>query len=84
MIPTRWSCRRRPLEAHTTQLTEASQFKLRGLKAKAGVDAWHTVIDALLADGIQQEIAERTPIYSSLAASNRLQPAAACGRICIR
>jgi len=47
------------LEEHTKQLTEASQFKLRELKAKLGVDAPHTVIDALLADGIHHEIVRR-------------------------
>jgi nucleotide-binding universal stress UspA family protein len=47
------------LEEHTKQLTEASQFKLRELKAKLGVDAPHTVIDALLGDGIHQELIRR-------------------------
>jgi nucleotide-binding universal stress UspA family protein len=46
-------------EEHTRQLTEASQFRLRELKAKLGVDAPHTVVDALLADGIHQEIVRR-------------------------
>jgi nucleotide-binding universal stress UspA family protein len=46
-------------EEHTKQLTEASQFRLRELKAKLGVDAPHTVVDALLADGIHQEIVRR-------------------------
>jgi nucleotide-binding universal stress UspA family protein len=47
------------LEAHTRQLTEASQFRLRELKAKLGVDAPHTVVDALLGDGIHQELIRR-------------------------
>jgi nucleotide-binding universal stress UspA family protein len=48
------------LPAHPAQqLTEASQFRLRELKAKLGVDAPHTVIDALLADGIHQEVVRR-------------------------
>jgi nucleotide-binding universal stress UspA family protein len=47
------------LEEHTKQLTEASQVRLRELKAKLGVDAPHTVIDALLADGIHQEVVRR-------------------------
>jgi nucleotide-binding universal stress UspA family protein len=44
------------LEEHTKRLDQASQFKLRELKAKVGVDAPHTVIDSLLADGIHQEV----------------------------
>ena len=44
------------LEKHTRQLTEASQMRLRELKAKLGVDAPHTVIDALLAEGIHHEV----------------------------
>jgi nucleotide-binding universal stress UspA family protein len=44
---------------HTAQLKEASQFRLRELKAKLGVDAPHTVVDALLADGIHQEVVRR-------------------------
>ena len=44
------------LEQHTKQLTEASQFRLRELKARLGIDAPHTVIDGLLADGIQHEV----------------------------
>jgi nucleotide-binding universal stress UspA family protein len=47
------------LEEHTRQLTETSQFSLRELKAKLGVDAPHTVIDALLAEGIHQEVVRR-------------------------
>jgi nucleotide-binding universal stress UspA family protein len=47
------------LEEHTKRLTETSQFKLRELKAKLGVDAPHTVIDSLLADGIHQEIVRK-------------------------
>jgi nucleotide-binding universal stress UspA family protein len=44
---------------HTQELTEASQCRLRELKAKLGVDAPHTVIDALLADGIHHEVVRR-------------------------
>jgi len=47
------------LEEHTKQLTEASHVRLRELKAKLGVDAPHTVIDALLTDGIQHEVVRR-------------------------
>ncbi len=47
------------IEAHIRQLTEASQSRLRELKAKLGVDAPHTVIDALLAEGIHQEAVRR-------------------------
>ncbi len=47
------------LEEYTRQLTEASQFRLRELKAKLGIDAPHTVIDALLADGIHHEVVRR-------------------------
>jgi len=47
------------LGEHTKQLTEASQGRLRELKAKLGVDAPHSVIDALLADGIHHEIVRR-------------------------
>ncbi|HTC90499.1 MAG TPA: universal stress protein [Bryobacteraceae bacterium] len=47
------------IDAHTRQLTEASQARLRELKAKLGVDAPHTVIDALLAEGIHREVVRR-------------------------
>jgi nucleotide-binding universal stress UspA family protein len=47
------------LEEHTRQLTEASEVRLRELKAKVGVDAPHTVIDALLAEGIHHEVVHR-------------------------
>jgi len=47
------------LEEYTKQLTEASQIRLRELKAKLGVDAPHTVIDALLAEGIHHEVVRR-------------------------
>ncbi len=47
------------LEAHTRQLTEASQFRLRELTAKLGIDAPHTVIDALLGEGIRHELVRR-------------------------
>jgi nucleotide-binding universal stress UspA family protein len=47
------------LEEHTKQLREASQFQLRELKAKLGVDAPHTIIDALLAEGLHHEVVRR-------------------------
>jgi nucleotide-binding universal stress UspA family protein len=47
------------LVEHTAQLEEASQFRLRELKAKLGVDAPHVVVDALLAEGIHQEVVRR-------------------------
>ena len=47
------------LEEHIRQLTEASQSRLRELKDKLGVDAPHSVIDALLGDGIHHEVVHR-------------------------
>jgi nucleotide-binding universal stress UspA family protein len=47
------------LEEHTKHLNEASQVRLRELKAKVGVDAPHTIIDALLAEGIHHEVVRR-------------------------
>jgi len=47
------------LADHTRQLTEASECRMRDLKAKLGVDAPHSVIDALLADGIHHEVVRR-------------------------
>lgn len=47
------------IEEHTRRLTEASLLRLRDLKAKLGVDAPHTVIDALLAEGIHGEVVRR-------------------------
>jgi nucleotide-binding universal stress UspA family protein len=47
------------LEEHTRQLTKASESRLQELKAKLGVDAPHSVIDTLLADGIHQEVVRR-------------------------
>jgi len=47
------------LEEQTKQLKEASQWRLRELKAKIGVDAPHSVIDALLGDGLHHEIIRR-------------------------
>jgi nucleotide-binding universal stress UspA family protein len=47
------------LREHTKLLTEASQARLRELKAKLGLDAPHTVADALLAEGIHHEIVRR-------------------------
>ncbi len=44
---------------HTAQMVEASQFRLRELKAKLGIDAPHTVIDALLGEGIHEEVVRR-------------------------
>lgn len=44
---------------YTEDLIEASQCRLRELKAKLGVDAPHTVINAQLADGIQNEVIRR-------------------------
>lgn len=45
---------------HTAQLIEASQFRLRELKAKLGVDAPHTIIDTFLGEGIHQEVVRRS------------------------
>jgi nucleotide-binding universal stress UspA family protein len=47
------------LGEQTEELKEASQIRLRELKAKLGVDAPHTVIDALLGDGIHHEVVRR-------------------------
>lgn len=47
------------LREHTKLLTEASQARLRELKAKVGVDAPQTVVDALLAEGIHHEVVRR-------------------------
>jgi nucleotide-binding universal stress UspA family protein len=47
------------LREHTAKLTEQAQVKLRELKATLGVDAPHTVIDALLGEGIKQEVIRR-------------------------
>src|SRR5271166_5992684 len=47
------------LEEHTKQLTEASQIRLRELKAKLAVDAPQTVVEALLAEGIHHEVVRR-------------------------
>ncbi len=47
------------LGEHSEELKEASQVRLRELKAKLGVDAPHTVIDALLCDGIHHEVVRR-------------------------
>jgi nucleotide-binding universal stress UspA family protein len=59
VVPTPPSYPDLDLEEHTKQLTNASQFKLQELKAKLGLDAPHTVIDSLLADGIHQEVVRR-------------------------
>jgi nucleotide-binding universal stress UspA family protein len=47
------------LEEHTQQLREASQGWLRELKSQLNVDAPHSVIDALLTDGIHHEVIRR-------------------------
>ncbi len=47
------------LTEHTAKLTDAAQRRLRELKAKLGIDAPQTVIDALLADGIHREVVRR-------------------------
>jgi nucleotide-binding universal stress UspA family protein len=47
------------LTEHTAQLTESAQRRLRELKAKLGVDAPHTVVNALLGDGIHREVVRR-------------------------
>ncbi len=47
------------LDAHTQDLIDAAQCGLRELKAKLGVDAPHTVIDSVLADGIHREVVRR-------------------------
>ncbi len=47
------------LAEQTAQLDEASHCRLRELKAKLGVDAPHSVIDALLGDGLHHEVVRR-------------------------
>jgi nucleotide-binding universal stress UspA family protein len=47
------------LAEHAALLEEASQCRLRELKGRLGVDAPHTVIDALLGDGIHHEVVRR-------------------------
>lgn len=44
---------------YTQDLIEASQFRMRELMAKLGVDAPHTVIDGFLTDAIHQEVVRR-------------------------
>lgn len=44
---------------YTQDLIDASQYHMRELKAKLGVDAPHTVINASLADGIYNELVRR-------------------------
>ncbi|HTR37686.1 MAG TPA: universal stress protein [Bryobacteraceae bacterium] len=41
------------------ELTEAAHFRLREMKAKLGVDAPHTVVDAVISDGVRQEVLRR-------------------------
>jgi len=47
------------LREHTRKLTEAAECRLRELKAKLGVDSPHSVVDALLGDGIHNEVVRR-------------------------
>ena len=47
------------LGAHTKALIDRAQLSLRELKAKLGVDAPHTVVDALLDEGIRHEVVRR-------------------------
>jgi nucleotide-binding universal stress UspA family protein len=47
------------LAEHTQLLKEASLLRLRELKDKLGVDAPHSVVDALLGDGIHHELVRR-------------------------
>jgi nucleotide-binding universal stress UspA family protein len=41
------------------ELTEAAHFRMRELKGKLGVDAPHTVVDAIIAEGVRQEVLRR-------------------------
>jgi nucleotide-binding universal stress UspA family protein len=47
------------LTEHTAKLKDAAQRRLRELKAKLGIDAPHTVTDALLGEGIHGELVRR-------------------------
>ncbi len=47
------------LAKHTKQLTERAEFTLRELKSNLSIDAPHTVIDALLSDGVRRELIRR-------------------------
>jgi len=58
-VPTPPECPDTDLTEHTAQLTEAAQRQMRELKTKLGIDAPHTVIDALLGDGIHRELVRR-------------------------
>jgi nucleotide-binding universal stress UspA family protein len=44
---------------HLDDLMEAAHFKLRDLKSKLGVDAPHTVVNDVLAEGVRQEVIRR-------------------------
>jgi len=41
------------------ELTEAAHFRMRELKGKLGVEAPHTVVDAVIAEGVRQEVLRR-------------------------
>jgi len=47
------------LAEHTKKLTERAEFKLRELKSNLGIDAPHTVVDALLSEGVRHELIRR-------------------------
>jgi nucleotide-binding universal stress UspA family protein len=47
------------LAEHTKKLTERAEFKLRELKSSLGIDAPHTVVDALLSEGVRHELIRR-------------------------
>jgi nucleotide-binding universal stress UspA family protein len=47
------------LAEHTKRLTEKAEFRLRDLMSTLGIDAPHTVVDALLADGVRHELVRR-------------------------
>ncbi len=41
------------------ELTEAAHFRMREMKAKVGVDAPHTVVDAVISEGVRHEVQRR-------------------------
>lgn len=47
------------VRAHTQKLIDRAQLGIRELKAKLGVDAPHTVVEALVAERIHQEVVRR-------------------------
>lgn len=47
------------LAEHTKRLTEKAEFGLRELKSVLGIDAPHTVVDALLSEGVRHELIRR-------------------------